>query len=233
MAKRTPEQPRISVNKLAEFMTAKAARQRQILRDQKYPTDFKGMYYKEAGEAIAQSVASNLENFDSIDRAIRILEQTTTTKIGTQRRLDFNIDALETFRSMVDSVDLKGSTPSLAPTTAPRLTIQNVEISVRPEIILRAEGRTGPLVGAVKLHFPRTFSISEDSSGYLSAVLQEWCKTHMADDGAVSGPHCFVIDIGASKQCLGVKSTAARMREVAAVCQNIAALWPAITPSAE
>ena len=42
--KKPANDPRISVNKLAEYMGAKAARQRQILRDQKYPTDYKGMY---------------------------------------------------------------------------------------------------------------------------------------------------------------------------------------------
>ena len=61
MATDSDRKPRISVNKLAEFSRAKAGRQRQILSDQKYPTDFKGMYYKEASEAIALAIASNLE----------------------------------------------------------------------------------------------------------------------------------------------------------------------------
>jgi len=51
--------PRISVNKLAEFMTAKPARQRQILRDQKYPSDFKVVFYKEASEGM--SIPSNFK----------------------------------------------------------------------------------------------------------------------------------------------------------------------------
>ncbi len=56
MPKVPNNQPRISINKLAEFTAAKAARQRQILRDQKYPTEFKGMYYKESSEAIASCI---------------------------------------------------------------------------------------------------------------------------------------------------------------------------------
>ena len=66
--------PQISVNKLAEFMMAKGARQRQILKDQKFPTDFKGMYYKEASESVAHSLASNLENLTTsyqLNRHIR------------------------------------------------------------------------------------------------------------------------------------------------------------------
>jgi hypothetical protein len=52
----------------------------------------------------------------------------------------------------------------------------------------------------------------------------------MADEGIVSGPLCNVIDIGAKKVWPGVKATAARLKDIEAYCQNIAALWPTIKP---
>ena len=229
MAKAPNKAPRISVNKLCEFMTAKAARQRQILHDQKYPTDFKGVYYKEASEAIAVSVASNLENLRPIDNAIRLLGQQSPDKIGTQRRIAANMDALESFLLMLDDIDLKGSITRLGEQSPPRLTIHGVDISVRPEVILNAVGKSNaPLVGALKLHFPRTFALTEDSAGYVSAILQEWCKTHLPDEGAVNGGMCCVIDVGSQLVYPGVKATTARMKDVDAICQNIAALWPTI-----
>lgn len=229
MAKAPSKAPRISVNKLCEFMTAKAARQRQILRDQKYPTDFKGVYYKEATEAIAASVASNLENLKPVENAIKVLGQLTPDKIGTQRRIAANMDALESFQLMLDAVDLKGANTRLGDQSPPRLTIYGVEISVRPEVVLTAIGKSNaPLVGALKLHFPRTFSLTEDSAGYVSAILQEWCKHHLADEGAVNGSMCPVIDVGSHTVYPGVKATTARMKDVEAICQNIAALWPTI-----
>lgn len=229
MAKAPSKAPRISVNKLCEFMTAKAARQRQILRDQKYPTDFKGVYYKEATEAIAASVASNLESLKPVENAIKVLGQLTPDKIGTQRRIAANMDALESFQLMLDAVDLKGANTRLGDQSPPRLTIYGVEISVRPEVVLTAIGKSNaPLVGALKLHFPRTFSLTEDSAGYVSAILQEWCKHHLADEGAVNGSMCPVIDVGSHTVYPGVKATTARMKDVEAICQNIAALWPTI-----
>ena len=83
-------QPRISVNNLAEFITAKAARQRQILRDQKFPQDYKVMYYKEASEAISICIGSNIEITAIIERTISNLEQQNSDKIGTQRRIAAN-----------------------------------------------------------------------------------------------------------------------------------------------
>jgi hypothetical protein len=232
MAKgRSADTPRISVNKLAEFMTVKPARQRQILRDQKYPGDFKGMFHKEAAEAVATCLASNLENTDVLDRAIRLLEQQTPEKIGTQRRISANIDSLQTFIDMLDEIDLKGATPSLGSHSSRGLTIRNVGINVRPEITLQGNGKSGlSLVGALKVHFPTTFALNADSAGYISALLQEWSKASQPD-GQTYGPFCPVIDVGSRAIYPGVKSTAKRLKDIEAACSTIAALWPTITPS--
>jgi hypothetical protein len=230
MAKEPSNQPRISVNKLAEFISARAPRQRQILRDQKFPSEFKGMYYKEAAEAVSTCIASNLENTAVIDRAIARLEQETTDKVGTQRRIQANIDALETFEGMLDDIDLKGAMPSLGEHRPPLLKIQNVAVSIRPEIILKGTGKAEKsLVGALKLHFPRTYSLG-DSAGYVSVLLQEYTKTYLVNEGEAYGPFCPVIDIGSQVMVGGLKATIARMREIEAACRNILGMWPTITP---
>lgn len=224
-----PKPPRISVNKLCEFMTAKGARQRQILKDQKYPTDYKGMYYKEASEAIASALASSLEDLSPIEKQVKLLAQQTPTKIGAQRRVAANIDALETFMGMLDDIDLEGIDTQLGEQSPAKLTVHGVEISVRPEVLLTKKGKSGAqIVGALKLHFPRTFCLNEDSAGTVSAILQEWSKIHLADAGACFGPLCPVIDVGSRKVYPGIKATKARMNDVEASCQNIAALWPSI-----
>ncbi len=62
MADKDQKEPRISLNKLCEFMTANVTRQRSIIRDQKFPQDYKKVYYKEAQESVAHYLASNLED---------------------------------------------------------------------------------------------------------------------------------------------------------------------------
>lgn len=229
MAQIKTNAPRISVNKLAEFILAKGARQRQILHDQKYPTEFKGMYYREASEAISLSLSRNLEDLTYITKAISILEQATPDKIGTQRRIDSNIDALESFLSMLDIINLEGISAKLGENSPEKINIHNVSISVRPEIILKSSAKSkAPLVGAIKLHFPRTYSLSQDGAGYVSAILQRWCEHTQNEDGTVSGSLCRVIDVGAQSFYPGVKATVSRMKDVEAACQNIAALWPSI-----
>jgi hypothetical protein len=130
---------------------------------------------------------------------------------------------------MLDDIDLNGAEPSLGSHAPPKLTIQNVEISVRPNIILKGVGRKKqPIIGALKFHFPRTFPLN-DSAGYVSALLQEYGKTYHAHDGEVYGPYCPVLDVGSKKIHPGVKSVLARMKDIEAACRNIVALWPTIT----
>jgi hypothetical protein len=222
--------PHISVNKLGEYMVSKAARQRQILHDQKFPQDYKGMYHREAAEAIAGCLATSLEDVSMLERQIRLLQQMSAPKVGTQRRINSNIDALETFSAMLDEIDLKGAVPELGPHQGAKLKIRNVDVSIRPEIILRGKGKSvASLIGATKIHFSRTYPLNEESAGYVSALLQEHCKARYASEGEPHGPYCAVIDVGSKTVYAGVKSTAQRMKDIEATCRNIADLWPSIT----
>lgn len=223
--------PRISVNKLAEYISAKGRRQREILRDQKFP-DFKGMYYREAEQAVSTCLASNLEDTAVISRTIKLLNQTPAEKTGTVRRINSNIDALESFEAMLDAIDLKGGAPELGDHRPEKLKIHGVEVSVRPEIILRGKSKSGAdLVGALKVHFSKTYPMDAEGAGYVSAVLQRYSEQYLANGNAVPGAaFCFVIDVGGRQVHPSVKSIAARLKDIEGECRNIADLWPGIRP---
>jgi len=217
---------------MAEYIVSKGARQRKILQTRKYPDpDFSiGMYHKEASEAIAQYIAAGALDTTPMDKALKALQQASPRKIGTARRIGSNIDTLERFLGMLDDVDLKGAEPSLGSIKAPDLVYHNVAISVRPEIVLHGTGPKGKsCVGAVKFHFSKTRPFNDEAAGYVSAMLQEHCKMHLANAGEIVHPaYCQVIDVASEKVYPGVKATAARLKDIAAECQNIAGLWPTI-----
>ncbi|EGJ19622.1 hypothetical protein RSWS8N_15719 [Cereibacter sphaeroides WS8N] len=226
---RSPINPRISLNKLAEFMTATPARQRRIIRDQKFPPAYQVVYYREAQEAVSSALASELSNLAVVERQIDILNQQAPDSVGTQRRLAANVDALEAFMEMVDRISFGGARPRLGENDAPKLRMRNVDISVRPEIILVAEGRSGPLVGAMKVHFPKTNPLDDRTAGYVSALLQEWATANLHEEGQVSGLFCSVIDIGSRCHHEGVRATRQRLRDLEEACETIHALWPTIS----
>jgi hypothetical protein len=225
-------QPTISVNKLAESIVSKAARKRKILMDRKYPDpDFTmGAYHRESEEAIQSYISSGAVDTSPLDLALKVLNQQSPTKIGTIRRINSNAASIERFLDMLDDVDLKGAEAEMGSSNAPKLKIHNVSVSVRPEIILRGSGPKGiSCVGAVKLHMSSSDNFTEEAAGYVSALLQEYTKQFLCDDGSVvQATYCQVIDVGNRKVFAGVKSTAQRMKDIEAECQNIFGLWPTL-----
>lgn len=227
MKKHTP--PNISVNKLGEYIVSKGNRQREILRDRKFGS-FKRVYHREAAEAVALCLASGLEDLSPLAKRKKSLEQLKPSKIGALRRVNANIDAIESFDGLLDDIDFFGGTPELGAHSPPRMVRHGVEISVRPEIVLRGTMSKGgkPIIGALKVHFSKSRPLNEESAGYVSAVLQEFCRETLATEEEVYAPYCFVIDVGSKAVYPGVKATAQRLKDVDAECRNIAGLWGTI-----
>ena len=213
-------------------MKSKAARQRKILADRKYPDpEFKlGTYHRESSEAVTEYLCDGAIDTTPLVNRRNILSQITTDKVGTARRINSNIDAIDRFSEMLDEIDFMGGDATAGTNNSPYMKYWGVNISVRPEIILRGDGPKGKkLVGAVKLHFSKTHPLTEDGAGYISAILQDFCKQHVVNDVEIVNPsYCFVIDIGCQRVFKGVKSITQRLKDVQAECQNIAALWPSI-----
>ena len=217
------------MNKLGEYITSKAARQRSILYNQKFPPDYVTPFYDDATEAIALFIAKGMDSPSILENRIKLLEQMPVNTVWQQRRTIGNIEAIETFMGMIDALDLSGITCRLGSQTPPRLPIRNVEVSVRPEVILsRPNPKGGKLVGALKLHFPKTNPLSEESAGYVSAVCVRFCDSYLADEGAADSRLCCVLDLASAKLYPGVKATTLRLKDVDAACEQIFNLWDTI-----
>lgn len=221
--------PRLSVNKLGEYMTARAGRQNKILFDQKYPQDFIVAFYKEAGETIANAIVDGLKDTSHLERALKLLGARNPATVHEHRMVNGNIDAIETFMNLMGDIDLEGLEPRLGSHQALPLVIHGVNISVRPEVTLHAKKRGGePLVGGVKLHFPKAFPLKDDAGEYISTCLQLYCRDHLSDFGSASHTHCYVVDMAGAKVLSGVKAIKARTRDVEETCKQISTIWPTI-----
>ena len=217
------------MNKLGEYIISKAARQKAILYNQKYPSDYMTPFYDDATEAISLFIAGEMENPAILENRIKALGQTPINTTWQQRRTLGNIEAIETFMGMIDDLDLSGLTCRLGSQNPPKMPIRNVDVSVRPEVILSrpAKGR-GQLIGALKLHFPKTNPLTEESAGYVSAVAARFCDTYYMDEGQADSRLCCVLDLASAEFYSGVKSTKARLKDVDAACEQIFNLWDTI-----
>jgi hypothetical protein len=131
---------------------------------------------------------------------------------------------------MIDALDLSGISCRLGSQNPPRLPIRNVEVSVRPEVILSRSSTKGAgrSVGALKLHFPKTNPLSEEAAGYVSAVASRFCECNLMDDGLADPRLCFVLDLASERLYPGVQSVRQRLKDAEAACEQIFNLWHTI-----
>ena len=221
-------EPRLSVNKLAQYVTSRAARQNQILRNAKYPPDYITAYYRDAAEAIARFIGTGMADLGVLDRASAKLLQANTGTVQQARQKSANIDAIETFESMLDDIDIKGAVPSLAAHSPPHVMIGGVSVSVRPDVILKCQKGGATQVGGLKLHFPRSEPLDEEQAGLVSALLHRYVQDHLLDEGVASAGHCVIVDIASGKFYPGVASVKKRMNDIQSSCDHIAKLWPTV-----
>ena len=137
---------------------------------------------------------------------------------------------IERFLEMLDQIDLGSADVCLGHNNPTKMTIHNVSISVRPDLIITAHDKKGNLQkGGIKLQLSKAATFDQDMAKTVSAVVQTYLSDHgNSDDAIIYAPYCQVIDVAAGCVFPGVKSITQRMKDVSAECQNILALWPSI-----
>ena len=223
-----PGTPRISVNKLGEYLVVGPGRRHKILHDAKFPSDFIRPIYRTATDVISSFIAGGLSDIAALERAMEALGNESPNTVWDQRRINSNIDALETFSNMIDAIDLRGAAAQLGPHQSDHLTRSGVAVSVRPEIILRGTRRGQPVVGGLKLHFPKANPLGAQAASFVSAALAAHLQETQSD--AVDPTLCSVVDVSSAAFFAGPSATRQRLRAVDDGCAEIAARWPTIQP---
>jgi hypothetical protein len=223
------KKPRISINKLSEYLVAPAARRRKLLNDQKYPHTFIVNTYDDAQEAAVAFFAKDRNEeilLTKIDELVN--RKPANDKEANDAKLC--ITALKLLAKAATGITLPADFVLKAgPNSAQRLNIAKVEVSVRPEIIIRGTYRKQKFVGAIKLYIGKTNPLTEDSGEYVSTVLHQYLEEIVAkDDEKVDPKYCFVIDIFREKIYTAPRSHKQRRKDVVAACEEIAVRWEGI-----
>lgn len=228
MTKRVRATPRISVNKLGEYLTAKAGRRLTIISDQKNPRDFIVARYSAALDAIARCLAAKGDPL-VIREAMEKLYDTTPKSMWHQQDIELSVEALDLFLNLIDDIDLS-SFDVVRSADAPDLTIENVAVSVRPDLYLR-DRETKAICGAIKLSIlkrnkPKDGDEPEDEAAmYVGTVLHQYANDVLSPKASVPSGSCMVIDVFAQRIYRAPKSYKKRRSDIGAACREIARGW--------
>lgn len=218
--------PRISVNKLSEYLTATPSRRRAIVKEQKYPPTYRAIWYEAATKAIVKFLCDKGRDEEQL---IKVMERLYTQKAANeseQIKFKTNAEALDAFLDAYNQLELGDGRIREGPSDAPKLVIAEVELSVRPEIYLEATLKDKAAAGAVKLYFSKDNELDDTTAPYIAALVERFIADHSGRDA--SRRHCQVFDVFGKTVVSGPASTKTRMRDIEAACEEIRLHWQAM-----
>jgi hypothetical protein len=219
-------EPRISVNKLGEYMVATASRRRTIRADQKDAMAFKAARYKEATHAILKYLADQNQDIRIIETAIRKLRSNVTSSSFQEQERKLNIEALASFLLISDKVNLRSYSRKLVHKSAETIKVAGVTVTVNPYIVFSAnEKSSAPKLGMLKLHFPKSHPLVEESATYVGAIMLHHCQQTHSRLGTPDHRLFNIIDVSTREVFPAPQRTKKRLIEIEAACEEIVAGW--------
>lgn len=219
--------PRMSLNKLGEYLTAAMpGRRRTIIKEQRKPKDFIVARYAQAEQAIKEYFTTHKPSTDQLRRAIASLSAMAHQESWEGQNADLCTKALISFLSIAEQVPTNGYMAVEGNNKAPKMNVAGLDISVRPEVLL-TDPETGTTVGGIKLYLGKTYPLSDDAMTIVSTVLYRYLAETLSDEAMVAPENCFVVDVFAGKVMHAPKTYKRNMQHVRAACNEIATLWRA------
>lgn len=221
----TRELPRVSVNKLGEYLIATPARRKRIIHDQKHPPDAQYLRYPEASYAVTDFLCRGLD-MNVLKEAQRRFACAVPTSEFEAQRMQLCSEALERFADLVPWLDLDDAIISAVGAEPPVLEMAGVTISVRPEVVVQRLDKQGqPRVGLMKLYFSKTQPLDERSGQYIGTLLQRFAEQHLCRLGPADHRLMTVVDVFAGSLFVAPRAHIRRLGDVVLACEEIAERW--------
>lgn len=225
----TREAPRLSVAKIAEYVSATPARRKRIILDAKEPMTFIVNTYVNAKDTLVDYFTAENLNLEDILSAMERLKRARADTPNAQQNQRLCIEALGRFIVAAADLDhLEGFKRNKGPKSAKKLPVNGVDISVQPEVILRLTVKGKRTVGAVKLVFSKNSPLSTAQGECIAALLNEHLQDIKKANETVAVKHCLVVDVFAGQVFTAPRAFKRKMKDVEAACEEIAGRWDAL-----
>lgn len=218
-------EPRISVNKLGEYLDASVTRRRAIVKDQKRPPGAGVVSrYSHVNTALLEYFQDSDKKFLA-DRVQKLKADISGSEWQREDRL-LSAEVLEKLIGMLDEIDLTGvSVEAFSPKTQSTIFIGGVRVSVRPDFLIKSE--IGEVVGAIKLSHNKQHPLQQAACESVAMLLWKYLKD-VFPAAPVELKRCVAISTPVKRVVSAPKAHKVRLDAIEAACEEIAARWPAI-----
>ncbi len=234
---RVHQEPRISANKLAEYVVASPSRQKTILRDCKFVKKIIVVQYKQAKACIPYAFAENSLNIDVlVSRAQQIEGGNGAAGISDWQKND-NANSASALRHLAAAApELSWGKAKMLHVKLGGLTIAGVQVSIQTELVFSFEHHNITKVGAVILNTVKGEAKSLDRRNgtycvgdYLSSLLFQMLLAKATKFGPPLNKKCYAVDVFREKVYTAPASFRKLNKDLEAACEMIASRWKDIT----
>ena len=235
--------PRFTVLELGEYMAAHDGPRETMLRDMRFERLSRSLIYRVLRPAIANFLASPTRDRGILERCrLRLEDQKASASSPQQREnIAYELRALEAFERSLNALEMAGLTFTKAPAATP-LRIEGVTVSVQPTAHITVRRPRGTdLVGAIVVDPAKGVAPKSDdaiarrASGmrHAAVLVHEYVASSLATDEAKPSPeHSVVYHCFRQERVCAPSGYRKMLRNVEAVCRNIARSWDGIQPPA-
>jgi hypothetical protein len=226
----TERPPRISANKLGEYMVATPTRRRTIIANQKNPPAFKAARYAAVSGPVADFLTGGGADASVIANSVAKLHADHS---GNANALLVRAGAAEALEKVLQIGPrlLPPGVVYLRPPVKPQaLTIHGVTVSVQPDMIVQSERRGVMRAGALKLHYIKgdQSALTVKGAEYVATLLHQWLLQFGGSFGQPLPELSQSVDVFRASFVKAPASQSRRMDDLQAACEEIASRWPTL-----
>ena len=226
----TRKDPRISVNKLGEYLTAPPARRKRIIHDAKFPSTFMVSRYTAAENAIADWICTGGTDELLLAQAIAALRSGEPRSSFARSRRDCCVTAIANAARLADKLQLpSGRVAYVRTNSATPLSLGDLTVSVRPEVLIYTGSGEQRRLGGIKLYFSKQHPLNQQAADYITTLLWQSLVVRSAKDLLLlDHDQIKVVDVLAGEVYVLARAHKKRLKDISAACEEIAGRWETI-----
>jgi hypothetical protein len=234
------QNPRLSANQVADYLSANATNRRRILSDAKYPPTMILVRYEDARTAVATHLAKARNSkgilVDVLNELAHKLKQAGITN-WKKTNHNLCIEAIEAFQSAEAKMGI-GTTKFRAPNRSnSRLKISGVNVSVSLDLMTETTDAGGnKVLGGTVLVFSKSGGPDRNIEARCQAiaVLAQQVVEEFLGKNEVCDPRlCMAIDVFGGRVYRAGARQKRLLKTITNSCEEVATLWPSIKPPAK
>ncbi len=213
---------------MAEFPVSTPKGKKRIIEQQKNPNPFLTQWYQLSKARVKKS----LENNGSLDPVMDGITELMGRKPEKKRQLidrDVSIQALTRYINFQLPKVFKELDYSIVKTRNKATYIENVKVTVAPDVIVKAQIDGKTVYGAIKIHISKNKPFSLQQSKIVATCVEEYLNNEIAEEGAVvRADLCYSYDIFAERMVSAhYSSRKSILRDIYSICDELKMIWDA------